>query len=43
MKVTLNGAWVNEGRDAEPSEGNICLQSEGWPVFYRRVEIKERP
>ena len=43
VKVVLNGALVNEGRDAEPSEGNICLQSEGWPVFYRRVEIKELP
>jgi hypothetical protein len=43
VKVVLNGVPVNEGSDAEPSEGNICLQSEGWPVSYRRVEIKELP
>ena len=43
VKVVLNGELVNEGHDAEPSQGNICLQSEGWPVFYRRVEIKELP
>ena len=41
IKVVLNGVLVNEGRDAEPSQGNICLQSEGWPVDYRAVEIKE--
>jgi hypothetical protein len=43
VKVVLNGVLVNEGRDAEPSQGNICLQSEGWPVDYRKVEIKELP
>src|SRR6476646_4071298 len=29
--VVLNGEQVNEGRNAAPAEGNICLQSEGWP------------
>jgi hypothetical protein len=24
---------LNEGTGAWPEEGNICLQSEGWPVF----------
>ncbi len=43
ITVVLNGELVNEGYDASPSEGNICLQSEGWPVFYRNVEIKELP
>ncbi len=41
VRVVLNGVLVNEGWDAEPAEGNICLQSEGWPVDYRNVEIKE--
>lgn len=41
VTVTLNGVVVNKGTDASPSEGNICLQSEGWPVHYRNVEIKE--
>lgn len=41
VRVVLNGKLVNEGFDASPSEGNVCLQSEGWPVDYRKVEIKE--
>ena len=41
VKVVLNGVLVNEGRDADPAEGNICLQSEGWPVYYRNVAVKE--
>jgi hypothetical protein len=43
VKVVLNGKLVNEGYDAIPSEGSICLQSEGWEVHYRNVEIKELP
>lgn len=41
--VKLNGEVVNEGRDAQPSQGNICLQSEGWEVHYRNVQVKELP
>lgn len=43
VTVVLNGVLVNEGTDAKPREGNICLQSEGWPVHYRSIEIKELP
>jgi hypothetical protein len=43
IQVVLNRKLVNEGYDAEPAQGNICLQSEGWPVDYRSVEIKELP
>ena len=43
ITVVLNGAVVNDGTDAWPQEGNICLQSEGWPVFYRNIEVKELP
>ncbi len=43
VKVKLNGKPVNEGAGADPFEGYICLQSEGWPVFYRNVEIKVLP
>jgi hypothetical protein len=41
VRVVLNGKLVNEGSDLDPAEGNICLQSEGWPVDYRNVAIKE--
>ncbi len=40
VTVKLNGKKMNEGHDIEPVEGNICLQSEGWPVFYRNLEVK---
>lgn len=40
VTVKLNGKKMNEGRDIEPAEGNICLQSEGWPVFYRDLAVK---
>jgi hypothetical protein len=41
VSVVLNGKLVNEGTNASPQEGSICLQSEGWPVYYRNVEVKE--
>jgi hypothetical protein len=41
VTVILNGEQVNEGWDIEPKEGNICLQAEGWPVFYRNLEIHD--
>jgi hypothetical protein len=43
VRVVLNGKQVNEGYGALPSEGNICLQSEGWEVHYRNLAIKELP
>ena len=43
ITVELNGVIVNEGTGAYPEEGNVCLQSEGWPVYYRNVAIKELP
>lgn len=41
VTVALNGKKMNEGRDIEPTEGNICLQAEGWPVLYKNLWIKE--
>lgn len=40
ITIMLNGVLVNEGTAAWPEEGNVCLQSEGWPVEYRNVSIK---
>ncbi len=39
--VFLNGKKVNEGSDISPAEGNVCLESEGWPLWYRNIEIKD--
>ena len=41
VTVVLNGVLVNEGTGAFPPDGNVCLQSEGWPVYYRNVMVKE--
>ncbi|MEZ5353687.1 MAG: DUF1080 domain-containing protein [Bryobacteraceae bacterium] len=41
VRVILNGDVVNEGFAASPDEGHICLQSEGWPVEYRNLQILE--
>ena len=41
VTVVLNGEKVNEGQDLYPVEGNVCLQAEGWPLYYRNLEIKE--
>ena len=43
VTVTLNRKLVKEGFDTNPAQGNICLQSEGWEVYYRNVEVKELP
>jgi hypothetical protein len=43
VTVMLNGKLVNEGYNANPLQGNICLESEGWEVHYRNIEIKELP
>ena len=42
VKPAFNGVMVHKGRGADPP-GYICLQSEGWPVFYRNVQIKVLP
>ena len=39
--MKLNGKKMNEGHDIEPAEGSICLQSEGWPVFYPNIRIRD--
>jgi len=43
VTVTLNRKLVKEGFDTNPAQGNICLQSEGWKVYFRNVEVKELP
>jgi len=43
VTVILNGRKINEGRDLSPREGKLCLQAEGWPLYYRALEIRELP
>ena len=40
VKLVVNGKVMNEGTDADPSAGPICLQSEGSPIEFRNVYIE---
>lgn len=35
------GVLVDQGTGAYAAGGNICVPSEGWPVYYRSVQVKE--
>lgn len=41
VKQELNGKLVNEGVNASVTEGRILLQYEGFPIDFRKVEIKK--
>ena len=40
VTLTVNGKLMNEGTDADPSSGPICLQSEGSPIEFRNVYLQ---
>lgn len=40
VKLTVNGLLQNEGTDAKPSSGPICLQSEGSPIEFRNIYLE---
>jgi hypothetical protein len=40
VKLTVNGKLMNEGTDADPASGPICLQSEGSPIEFRNVYLE---
>ena len=41
IKQELNGKLVNEGTEPSVSEGRILLMYEGYPIDFRKVEIKK--
>jgi len=43
VKVYINGDLVNEAWDCSASSGAICLQAEGTPIEYRKVQIRPLP
>lgn len=43
VKVFVNGDLVNEAWDCSASSGAICLQAEGTPVEYRKVQLRPLP
>jgi hypothetical protein len=40
VKLTVNGLLQNDGTDANPSSGPICLQSEGSPIEFRNIYLE---
>ncbi|MDO7679065.1 MAG: DUF1080 domain-containing protein [Pirellulales bacterium] len=43
VRLWVNGEEVSGGRDCKPATGFLCLESEGAPVEFRNLRIRELP
>ena len=43
MRLWVNGEEVNGGRDCQPATGYIALESEGTPIEFRNILLRELP
>lgn len=43
VRLWVNGEEVSGGTQCEPAEGYLCLESEGAPVEFRNLRIRELP
>lgn len=43
VKLSVNGEQVSGGRDIIPASGYLCLESEGSPIEFKNIRIKELP
>ncbi len=43
IRLWVNGEEVSGGSDCEPAEGHLCLESEGSPIEFRGIRIRELP
>lgn len=43
VRLWVNGEEVSGGNGANPSSGYLCLESEGKPVKFRNLKIRELP
>lgn len=43
VRLWVNGGEVSGGTDCDPAEGYLCLESEGAPIRFRRLRIRELP
>lgn len=43
VRLWVNGEEVSGGTGCEPSTGYLCLESEGAPVEFRNIRIRELP
>jgi sialate O-acetylesterase len=43
VSLAINGKMVTRGREVSPRKGYLCLESEGSPIEFRNLRIKELP
>jgi hypothetical protein len=43
VRLWVNGEEVSGGNEIEPAEGYLCLESEGSPIQFRKIRIRELP
>lgn len=43
VRLWVNGEEVSGGAKADPAEGYLCLESEGSPIVFEGVKIRELP
>jgi hypothetical protein len=43
IRLWVNGEEVSGGTGCEPSSGHLCLESEGAPVEFKEIRIRELP
>jgi hypothetical protein len=43
IRLWVNGEEVSGGANCEPREGYLCLESEGSPVEFKNIRIRELP
>lgn len=43
VRLWVNGEEVSGGTACEPATGHLCLESEGSPIIFRKLRIREVP
>lgn len=43
VRLWVNGEEVSGGSDCDPKTGHLCLESEGSPIEFRNLRIRELP
>lgn len=43
VRLWVNGEEVSGGRDCQPNSGYLCLESEGAPIEFKGLRIRELP
>ncbi|MCA8996084.1 MAG: DUF1080 domain-containing protein [Planctomycetaceae bacterium] len=43
VRLWVNGEEVSGGNECQPAEGYLCLESEGAPIEFRNLKIRELP